>query len=49
MPPRDYRLTQTFEDEEEKEEDEGEEEEREIVHTSSFSFQARDGKIINTH
>jgi hypothetical protein len=46
-PPKAYRLTQTFEDESEEGVDE--EVEAEIVHTSSFSFPARDGRLVGTH
>ena len=49
-PPKAYRLTQTFEEESGPEEEgEGREEETEIVHTSSFSFAALDGRLVGTH
>ena len=49
-PPKAYRLTQTFDEEEvEGEGEEGEEGATEIVHTSSFSFAAPDGRLVGTH
>ena len=44
-PPKDYRLTQSFEDDQSEPSQEGEG----IVHTSSFSFTARDGRLVDTH
>lgn len=51
-PPKDYRLTQTFEDDQseggEAAAEAGEGEGGGIVHTSSFSFTAREGRLIGT-
>ena len=46
-PPKDYTLKQTVEELEEPVEEE--KEGGEIVHTSSFSFAACDGHLIDTH
>ena len=49
-PPKDYRLTQSFEDDQsESVEVQGEGLGEGIVHTSSFSFSARDGRLVSTH
>lgn len=46
-PPKDYTLITSYEDDKSEPSDEGEEE-REMVHTSSFSFTARDGQVKST-